>query len=128
MAYATVEDLQAGFRDLNEDERLAAAALLEEAAVIIDAYARPSTDFRQKLVVSCHMVRRAIGDNSGQSLPMGATQGTISAGGYSQSWTLSNGGTGELYLTKLDKKLLGSADNIGATNPFYQAGLVGDST
>lgn len=128
MAYATVQDLQAGFRELSESEQQTAAALLEEAAVIIDAYASPSVELQRKLVVSCHMVRRAIGDSSGQSLPMGATQGTISAGGYSQSWTLSNGGTGELYLTKLDKKLLGVSDNIGATNPFYQAGLVGDPT
>lgn len=127
MAYATVEQLQAGFRDLTEDEQLTAAALLEEAAVIIDAYARPNTDFRQKLVVSCHMVRRAIGDDSGQSLPLGASQGTISAGGYSQSWTMSSGASGELYLSKIDKKLLGVADNIGMTNPFYQAGLSGDS-
>lgn len=124
MAYATVQDLQAGFRELSESEQQTAAALLEEAAVIIDAYARPSTDFRQKLVVSCHMVRRAIGDNSGQSLPIGATQGTISAGGYSQSWTLASGGTGELYLTKLDKRLLGASNSIGASNPFVQAGLL----
>ena len=124
MAYATIENLESGFRELTADERDVAEALLEEASIVIDAYARANTDPTAKVVVSCNMVRRAIGDNSGQSLPMGATQGTISAGGYSQSWTLASGGTGELYLTKLDKRLLGASNSIGASNPFVQAGLL----
>lgn len=124
MAYATIENLESGFRELTTNERGVAEALLEEASIVIDAYARANTDLTAKVVVSCNMVRRAIGDNSGQSLPMGATQGTISAGGYSQSWTLASGGTGELYLTKLDKRLLGASNSIGASNPFVQAGLL----
>ena len=124
MAYATIENLESGFRELTANERNVAEALLEEASIVIDAYARANTDLTAKVVVSCNMVRRAIGDNSGQSLPMGATQGTISAGGYSQSWTLASGGTGELYLTKLDKRLLGASNSIGASNPFVQAGLL----
>lgn len=124
MAYATIENLESGFRELTANERSVAEALLEEASIVIDAYARANTDLTAKVVVSCNMVRRAIGDNSGQSLPMGATQGTISAGGYSQSWTLASGGTGELYLTKLDKRLLGASNSIGASNPFVQAGLL----
>lgn len=127
MAYATLRDLQAGFRELSEDEQAIASALLGEAAVIIDAYARADTDNEKKCVVSCHMVRRALGDSSGQSLPLGATQGTVSAGGYSQSWTISNGSSGELYLSKIDKKLLGVSNSIGASNPFSVAGLVGGS-
>jgi hypothetical protein len=41
----------------------------------------------------------------------------MSAMGYSQSWTISGGGTGELYLGKLEKKLLGSGNRIGSYSP-----------
>ena len=50
---------------------------------------------------------------------MGATQGSMSALGYTQSWTMgSNGSTGELYLSKLEKKLLGIGDRIGSRSPL----------
>jgi hypothetical protein len=38
--------------------------------------------------------------------------------GYSQSWTISSGGSvGELYIAKLEKKLLGTGDKIGSYSP-----------
>ena len=40
---------------------------------------------------------------------------------YSQTWTNANG-SGELYLTKLDKKILGVGNRIGYTNPY--SGLI----
>lgn len=116
MAYATYEDVEAGFRELDADEREQCTALLDEAAVIIDAYEN-SAGANAKKVVSCRMVRRAIGDGSSQ-VPMGASQGTMSAGGYSQSWTLGSGSSGELYLSRLEKKLLGSGSSIGMCNPL----------
>lgn len=117
MAYATVEDVASGFRELDADDQSRAAALLDEAKIIIDAYTTTASDDAKK-VVSCRMVRRAIGDDTGLGFPMGATQGTMTAGTYSQSWTLSNGSAGELYLTKLEKKMLGIGEKIGMTNPF----------
>ena len=49
---------------------------------------------------------------------MGASQGSMSALGYSQSWTIGSGGsTGELYLAKTDKILLGMGNQIGAYSP-----------
>lgn len=36
---------------------------------------------------------------------------------YSQTWTNANG-SGELYLTKLDKKILGVGNRIGYFNPY----------
>ena len=118
--YATVSDVEAGFRDLTTDEESICEALLEEAAVIIDAYNINAAD-DAKRVVSCRMVRRAIGDGEGtQALPIGATQGSIAAGGYSQSWTISGGSTGELYLGRIEKRLLGVGNSIGSYSPLEE--------
>ena len=38
MTYAEVFDVEAGFRALSKDEQTRCAALLSEAAIIIDAY------------------------------------------------------------------------------------------
>ena len=65
------------------------------------------------------MVRRQLGEgDDGVAFPMGATQGTATALGYSQSWTMSGGSTGELYLSKLEKKLLGVGSKLGAHSPL----------
>ena len=116
MAYATVADIQARItRDLTEDEQTVCASLLDDSAVIIDAYNAKASS-ANKLVVSCRMVIRAIGNDESNGVPMGASQGSMSAMGYSQSWTMSGGATiGELYLNKLDKKLLGAGNSIGSS-------------
>lgn len=114
-AYATCEDVEKGYRELTEDEQEKAAALLDEAAVIIDAYASAAAGNDAKRVVSCRMVRRAM--ESGMQIPMGASQGTVSGLGYSQSFTYGTGASGELYLTKQDKKLLGVSGQIGSYSP-----------
>lgn len=114
MAYATFEDI-INRKDLDTSEMERCDALLEDAAIIIDTYnAKASSD--AKRLVSCNMVIRAIG-SCDESIPIGATQGTMSALGYSQSWT-STGGSGELYLTKLEKKILGAGNHIGFSNPY----------
>lgn len=116
MAYATVEELQARMqRELTETEQNICEALLEDAAVIIDAYnenAKPEA----KRLVSLRMVRRSIGDGTAD-VPIGATQGSMSALGYSQSWTIGSGTVGELYIGKEDKKLLGASNKIGSYSP-----------
>lgn len=119
MSYATVEDVEAGFRTLSEDEKPKCSALLDEAALIIDSYNKDAQEDAKK-VVSCRMVRRQLydGDAGGVTYPMGATQGTASALGYSQSWTMGGGSSGELYLSKLEKKLLGVGDGIGSRSPL----------
>ena len=116
-AYATCEDVEKGYRELTEDEQEKAAALLDEAAIIIDAYSSPAAENEAKKVVSCRMVRRAMGDETGLQIPMGASQGTVSGLGYSQSFTYGTGASGELYLTKQDKKLLGVSGQIGSYSP-----------
>ena len=117
MLYAEVQDVEAGFRALSKEEQTRCVALLSEAAVIIDHYADADT----KRVVSCRMVRRQLGEDDstgGVSFPMGSTQGTATALGYSQSWTMSGGSSGELYLSKLEKKLLGVGSRVGARSPL----------
>lgn len=116
MAYATVEQVADGFRALTAEEKSVCTALLEEAAIIIDAY-NADAPADAKMVVTCRIIRRAIGAGEA-SVPIGATQGTMTAGPYSQSWTMSGGSTGELYLSRLDKTLLGVGNRIGYTNPF----------
>lgn len=116
-SYATVEDVENGFKTLDTDQKTQAAALLSEASIIIDAYNKDaSTD--AKKVVACRMVRRAIQGDDDAIFPMGSTQGSMTAGSYSQSWTMTNGSAGELYLSKLEKKLLGFGDKIGMASPY----------
>lgn len=121
MAYATIADIQARMtRDLTEDEITVCSSLLDDSALIIDAY-NAKASANNKLVVSCRMVIRAIGNDDSNGVPMGASQGSMSAMGYSQSWTMSGGATvGELYLNKLDKKLLGAGVSIGSYSPVQE--------
>ena len=120
-AYATVEDVQARMsRTMTEDEQALCEKLLEDAAVIIDVY-NIAADSDVKQVVSCRMVIRAMGDGSDSGVPLGATQGSQSALGYSQSWTIGSGGAaGELYLGKLERKMLGCGDRIGSYSPVQE--------
>lgn len=125
MAYATVDDVQARMlRTLSEDERTVCTALLDDAAVRIDAAAADAADEAKK-IVSCRMVIRALGDGQMSGVPLGATQGSIAALGYSQSWTIgSGGGTGELYLGREERKLLGLGNAIGSRSPLENTGGV----
>ena len=116
MAYATYEQVQAGYRTLTADEISVCNALLDEAAVIIDSYnANAASDAKE--VVSCRMVRRALGAGEA-TIPIGSTQGSMTAGPYTQSWTMGAGSAGELYLSRVDKKLLGVSNSIGFSDPY----------
>lgn len=118
MAYATYGDVQDRLgRDLSSDEQLVCTTLLEDAAVIIDSYNQDANEDVKK-IVSCRMVARSIGSGEDAGIPIGATQGSMSGLGYSQSWSVGSGSTGELYLAKLDKKLLGIGNAIGSHSPL----------
>lgn len=119
MAYATLSDVEARItRTLSAQEESAVITLLDDAAVMIDAYA-PSANDDVKRVVSCRMIIRAIGDGENSGVPVGATQGSMSGLGYAQSWTIGgNGGAaGELYLSKVEKQMLGTGNKIGSHSP-----------
>lgn len=117
MAYATYEDVQARMsRTMSTTEQDICTTLLDDAAAIIDNFNVSATDDIKK-IVSCRMVIRAIGDGESSGVPIGASQGSMSGLGYSQSWTMGSGSTGELYLAKLDKNLLGAGNKIGSKSP-----------
>ena len=120
MAYATYQDVQARMsRTMSVGEQAICTNLLDDAAVIIDAYnSKAKAD--NKKVVSIRIVMRALGDGESTGIPMGATQGSMAGLGYSQSWTISNGSTGELYLSKLEKTLLGVGNKIGSYSPIQE--------
>lgn len=120
MAYATVAEVQARMtRTLSTDEQAICSTLLDDIAVIIDAYNAEAV-LSAKNLVSCRAVIRQLGNGEESEIPIGATQGSMSGLGYSQSWTVSSGSTGELYLSKLDKKLLGCGNAIGAYSPVEE--------
>ena len=120
-AYATTTDVQARMtRTMDTAELDVCSTLLDDAGVLIDAYALGASTEAKK-VVSCRMVIRALGDGSSNGVPMGATQGSMSALGYSQSWTIGSGGsTGELYFAKADRQLLGLSNAIGSYSPVQR--------
>lgn len=118
MAYATAEDVQRRMTtSLSDAQMEVCAVLLDDAAVLIDASA-PNASEEAKFTASCSMVIRALGSSGSVGIPVGATQGSASALGYSQSWTIGNGASGELYLSKSEKKLLGIANRIGSYSPI----------
>lgn len=124
MAYATIEEVQARMtRIMSDEEQGVCSNLLDDAAVIIDAYNRDASPEAKK-VVSVRMVLRAVGDGTDAGIPMGASQGSMSALGYSQSWTIGAGSAGELYLGKLEKKLLGAGEAIGSYSPIQELASV----
>lgn len=120
MAYAQVTDVQARMtRNMGDEEQAVCETLLEDAAVLIDGY-RSGASADAKLVVSCRMVIRALGSGTDSSVPIGASQGSIAALGYSQSWTMGSGATGELYLSKTEKQLLAGRSKIGSYSPVQE--------
>ena len=119
MAYATVAEVQERItRTLSETEMQVCASLLDDAAVIIDSY-NSEAGTEAKKVVSCRMVIRALGAGT-NDVPIGASQGSMSALGYSQSWTIGGGTVGEIYLGKLEKKMLGVNGSVGSYSPIEE--------
>lgn len=120
MSYATAEDVQRRMvKPLSDDQMDVCAALLDDAGVLIDAIA-PNASDEAKATVSCSMVIRAMGSQGDLTVPTGATQGSASALGYSQSWTFGNGATGELYLSRTEKRLLGVGNRLGSYSPVEE--------
>lgn len=117
MAYATYADVEARMgQTLSESERARCTTLLNDAATMIDQYNSPVSD-DIKALISCRMVIRAIGTTD-MDIPIGATQGSMSGLGFSQSFTVSGGATQELYFEAKELKMLGVGNKIGAYSPI----------
>lgn len=121
MAYATVTDVQARMlRTMTSDEQAVCTARLDDVALMIDAIAEGAKADAKK-IVSCNTVIRMLGDGAESAVPMGATQGSMSALGYQQSFTLGGGAAyGEPYISKADRRLLGLGDQIGSYSPVQE--------
>lgn len=117
-AYATVEDVQARMsHQMDAAQTAVCQSMLEDAGVVIDAFnSEASVDVKK--VVTCKMIVRSIGDGGSSGVPVGATQGSMAGLGYSQSWTFGSGSVGELYLSKIEKQLLGVGNKIGSRSPL----------
>ena len=103
-AYATVEDVEKRIlRELSETEESVCSVLLDDAAVIIDAFNK-NAGADAKLTVSCRMVIRALDDGSTNDIPLGATQGSMSGLSYSQSWTIGGGEVPENCISAKSKR------------------------
>ena len=119
MAYATVSDIEARWRELTADEESKAGVLLDDAAAILDTLgvfdsADPNVAANLR-TVSCNMVIRSM--SASQSDSYGMSQGSMTAGPYTQSWTFANP-SGDMYLTKMEKRLLGiTSGYIGSIRP-----------
>src|SRR5690606_22781431 len=113
MVYATVTDLESRWRSLSADERARAEVLLGDAAVRIDAQcppADPLDDEEARKIVSCEMVKRAMGSPADSAV----SSALIGAGPYQQQLQYANP-TGDLYLTKGDRKLLRCSSQVAFT-------------
>lgn len=121
MAYATVANVQEWLTwTMSTAEQTRCGTLLDGAAAVIDAYAA-GADAAVKKYVSCQMVIRVLGAGEETAyIPPGATQGSMSALGYSQSWTIGGGSSGELYLSKTEKRMLGVGNSIGSYSPVQE--------
>lgn len=123
MAYATVSDVQARMmREMSTAEQSLCSVLLDDIGVIIDAF-NVNARAEAKKIVSCRAVIRELGDGESTGIPIGATQGSMAGLGYSQSWTVGSGSSGELYLSKLDKQTLGYGNKIGSYSPVQELAL-----
>ncbi|MFD6093979.1 Gp19/Gp15/Gp42 family protein [Oerskovia sp. NPDC060338] len=110
MAYATVEQLLLRWPGLPAESHQRAQTLLEDAAVHLDAEKVPVvgdggdvTDLPARRMISCAMVERAMKADGSRA---GVTQGSQTFGPFAESVTYANP-TGDLYLTKAERKLLG---------------------
>lgn len=116
MFYVTVDDFRGFYRGFTEVDENTLSDMLREASTIVYATGTKADEDVITAVV-CRMVKRALNVTDG--VPIGSTQGSMSALGYTQSWTLdSNGSAGEIYLSKLEKKMLGLGNRVGSYSPL----------
>lgn len=128
MAYATVDDLKAIWPGLPSEQEARAGALLEDAAVRIDAYAplpAPMTlgQLAVRKTVSREMVMYVMANDGAP----GVTQESRTMGPFSQSYTFDKPGR-TLMLTDEQKRMLRPnvqeaftvpMSSYAATDPFW---------
>lgn len=122
MAFATTKDLEARWRTLTDDEKTIAETFLNDAenmlSQLIPDFGTKVIDETYKAVliaVECAIVKRSLMTCFEQA---GVSQHTVTAGSYNENITYANP-SGDMYLTKNEKKLLGiSRQRIGSIRPW----------
>lgn len=117
--FATVGDLEARWRPLDEAEEARASVLIDDAADLLislrpsleDDIANGVVSLASAAIVVCNMVKRSM--QAGEDGREGVTQQQQGAGPFSLSMSFANP-TGDLYLTKPEKKRL----KIGTQQAF----------
>lgn len=108
MAFATVEDLEARWHDLDSDEEAKASTLLDDAEAMLSALVDVDpTDEQQATllkIVSCSMVIRSM--QASESDAYGVSQLDYGMGPFSQAAHFANP-NGDMYLTAQERRLLG---------------------
>lgn len=123
MAYAEVTDLEDRWRSLSESEKARAEVLLGDAAVRLDVLCPPSvpptlSELEARKIVSCEMVKRSMATPGGIG-GIGVTSIQSGAGPFQETQQFSNP-SGDLYLTKADRSLLGCGNQVAFTFPMVE--------
>ena len=119
MPYATTADIEARWRTLSADERTRAEVLIQDASAmldnLVDVDSLDAERYQLLTTVTCNMVIRAMSATSLDTF--GVSQTSVTAGPYTQSYSYANP-SGDMYLTKFEKRLLGvSTSYIGSIAP-----------
>ena len=120
MGFAEVSDIEARWRELSTSEESRANVLIDDASAmlarLVDVDVADTRQLELLKIVCCNMVIRAMSATESDSY--GASNMSMTAGPYTQSWTYSNP-TGDMYLTRQEKRLLGIASSvIGTIRPM----------
>lgn len=110
--FATPDDLEARWRPLSPAEKERATVLLGDASALIRDLAKgidqriadEQIDPATPKSIACAVVKRAMHSPAGYD---GVTQAQSTAGPFQQGVTFANP-SGDLYLTKLEKRRLGA--------------------
>ena len=123
MAFAEVSDIEARWRELSTDEKARAGTLIDDASAMLSTLVDVDTANADMLRTVCsNMVIRAMSASGMDSF--GASQSTITAGPYSQTFNYANP-SGDMYITKMEKRLLGiTTGYIGTIRPMMAGDYV----
>lgn len=111
MAYAEVSDIETRLgRTFTAEETPNIQALLDGASAVLNKLVNVTGDTEQNALlkfVCTNMVSRMVSSGDSSSFDaLGMSQASITAGAYTQSYSFSTP-YGDMYLTKLEKRLLG---------------------
>ena len=121
MAFATYEDVEGRWRTLTADEQVRATTLLEDASTILSGMVDVDEGDAQQAaalkLVSCNMVICSMVASASSAFGVDELQATMGPFGQTAHFANPNG---DMYLTKLDKKLLGIGGGKGRIlHPAY---------